>query len=141
MQKFDAIRPYSDEETSAVIQRLVHDREFLNLIGRIKSPGAARWAPAILRGIVSYWLRRRFGGFTRIDDLQASLSGYVGELVGNTTTRVTESGLQNLKQESTHLFICNHRDIVFDPMIVNFLLYNQGLKTTRIAIGDNLLEN
>ncbi|AFP30936.1 1-acyl-sn-glycerol-3-phosphate acyltransferase [Marinobacter sp. BSs20148] len=141
MQKFDAIRPYSDEETSAVIQRLVHDREFLNLIGRIKSPGVARWAPAMLRGIVSYWLRRRFGGFTRIDDLQASLSGYVGELVGNTTTRVTQSGLQNLEQESTHLFICNHRDIVFDPMIVNFLLYNQGLKTTRIAIGDNLLEN
>ena len=66
MQKFDAIRPYSDEETSAVIQRLVHDREFLNLIGRIKSPGVARWAPAMLRGIVSYWLRRRFGGFTRI---------------------------------------------------------------------------
>jgi hypothetical protein len=90
---------------------------------------------------VSYWLRRRFGGFTRIDDLQASLSGYVGELVGKTTTRVTQSGLQNLEQESTHLFICNHRDIVFDPMIVNFLLYNQGLNTTRIAIGDNLLEN
>ena len=30
MQEFDAIRPYSDEETGAAINRLVNDREFLD---------------------------------------------------------------------------------------------------------------
>lgn len=141
MQEFDAIRPYSDEETSAVLKRLVRDKEFLDMIGRIKAPGAARWAPAILRRFVSFWLSRRFGGFTHIDDLQASLSGYIGELINKTTTRVTQSGLEGLRQDRAHLFICNHRDIVFDPMIVNYLLFHHGLQTTRIAIGDNLLEN
>ncbi len=141
MHEFDAIRPYSDDETSAVIQRLVRDREFLDLVGRFKAPGLARWAPRIVRTVVSYWLRRRFGNLNRVEDLQKSLSGYVADLVNSSTTRVTQSGLQSLDQNTAHLFVCNHRDIVFDPMIVNFLLFNHGLTTTRIAIGDNLLEN
>ncbi|MFN2359865.1 MAG: 1-acyl-sn-glycerol-3-phosphate acyltransferase [Marinobacter sp.] len=141
MQEFDAIRPYSDEETGIAINNLVRDPEFLDMVGRFKSPMLAKWAPAMLRIWVRRWLVSHFGGIGRIDDLQARLSGYVGELVGNTTTRVTHSGLENLNKHSAHLFISNHRDIVFDPMVVNYLLFANGFKTTRIAIGDNLLAN
>ncbi|PXX91866.1 glycerol acyltransferase [Marinobacter vulgaris] len=141
MQEFDAIRPYSDEETRTAINNLVRDREFLDMVGRFKSPVLAKWAPAILRLWVKRWLISHFSGIARIDDLQARLSGYVGELVGNTTSRVTHSGLENLNKHSAHLFISNHRDIVFDPMVVNYLLFMNGFKTTRIAIGDNLLAN
>ena len=141
MQEFDAIRPYSDEETGAAIHRLVNDREFLDMIGRFKSPTVARWAPAVLRLLTQRWLVRHFGHYTRVDDLQAGLSGYVGELVDQTTTRVTTSGLENLSKQHAHLFISNHRDIVFDPMVVNYLLFKNGFHTTRIAIGDNLLAN
>lgn len=76
-----------------------------------------------------------------MDDLQAHLSRYVGELVEHTTTRVTHSGLERLDKHSPYLFISNHRDIVFDPMVVNYLLFQNGFHTTRIAIGDNLLQN
>jgi hypothetical protein len=76
-----------------------------------------------------------------VDDLQAGLSGYVGDLVESTTSRVTHSGLENLSKNTAHLFISNHRDIVFDPMVVNYLLFQNGFHTTRIAIGDNLLAN
>ncbi|MCL7944634.1 1-acyl-sn-glycerol-3-phosphate acyltransferase [Marinobacter sp. ATCH36] len=141
MQEFDAIRPYSDEETGTAINNLVRDPEFLDMIGRFKSPMLAKWAPGMLRLWVKRWLISHFAGITRIDDLQARLSGYVGELVDNTTTRVTHSGLENLHKHSAHLFISNHRDIVFDPMVVNYLLFANGFKTTRIAIGDNLLAN
>lgn len=141
MQEFDAIRPYSDEETGPAIQRLVNDQEFLDMIGRFKSPTLARWAPAVLRVFIRRWLVSHFGQIHRADDLQARLSSYVGELVENTTTRVTTSGLENLDKNSAHLFISNHRDIVFDPMVVNFLLFQNGFHTTRIAIGDNLLAN
>ena len=141
MQEFDAIRPYSDEETGTAINNLVRDPEFLDMIGRFKSPTLAKWAPGMLRVWVKRWLARNFGGLTRIDDLQARLSGYVGELVDHTTTRVTHSGLENLDKQSAHLFISNHRDIVFDPMVVNYLLFANGFNTTRIAIGDNLLAN
>ncbi|WP_372987713.1 1-acyl-sn-glycerol-3-phosphate acyltransferase [Marinobacter sp.] len=141
MQEFDAIRPYSDEETGPAIQRLVNDREFLDMVGRFKSPTLERWAPAVLRFFLRRWLISHFGHFTRVDDLQARLSTYVGELVEGTTTRVTTSGLENLDKHSAHLFISNHRDIVFDPMVVNYLLFQNGFYTTRIAIGDNLLQN
>jgi hypothetical protein len=141
MQEFDAIRPYSDEETPAAINNLVSDTEFLDMVGRFKAPTIARWAPALLRGWVRRWLIRRFGSVTRINDLQAKLSGYVGELVGNTTSHVTQSGLENLSKTGAYLFISNHRDIVFDPMVVNYLLFMNGFNTTRIAIGDNLLSN
>lgn len=141
MHEFDAIRPYSDEETGPAIQRLVNDREFLDMVGRFKSPTIERWAPALLRFFLRRWLISNFGHFTRVDDLQARLSNYVGELVEGTTTRVTTSGLENLDKHSAHLFISNHRDIVFDPMVVNYLLFQNGFYTTRIAIGDNLLQN
>lgn len=141
MQEFDAIRPYSDEETAPAIQRLVNDPDFLDMVGRFKSPVAAKWAPAVLRVFVRRWLTRHFGHFHRVDDLQAGLSSYVGDLVESTTSRVTHSGLENLSKHSSHLFISNHRDIVFDPMVVNYLLFQNGFHTTRIAIGDNLLAN
>eukprot|EP00003_Mantamonas_plastica_P030771 TRINITY_DN7755_c0_g4_i1.p2 TRINITY_DN7755_c0_g4~~TRINITY_DN7755_c0_g4_i1.p2 ORF type:complete len:401 (-),score=53.68 TRINITY_DN7755_c0_g4_i1:1748-2950(-) len=141
MQEFDAIRPYSDEETGPAIHRLVNDQEFLDMIGRFKSPTVARWAPAMLRMFVRRWLISHFGHYTRINDLQARLSSYVTDLVEDTTTRVTTSGLENLDKRSAHLFISNHRDIVFDPMVVNHLLFHNGFNTTRIAIGDNLLAN
>jgi len=141
MQEFDAIRPYSDEETAPAIHRLVNDPEFLTMIGRFKSPRMAKWAPALMRVFIRRWLIRRFGQITRVDDLQAGLAGYVGELVESTTSRVTHSGLENLSKKNAHLFISNHRDIVFDPMVVNYLLFQNGFHTTRIAIGDNLLAN
>lgn len=141
MQEFDTIRPYSDEETGPAIHRLVNDHEFLNTVGRFKSPALARWAPAVLRVFTRRWLLKRFGHFARVDDLQAGLSGYVGELIASTTSRVTTSGIESLSKQGAYLFISNHRDIVFDPMVVNYLLFRNDLRTTRIAIGDNLLAN
>jgi hypothetical protein len=141
MQDFDAIRPYSDEETASTIQRLVNDREFLDMVGRFKKPTLAKWAPPLLRVFVRRWLLRNFGHYHRIDDLQAGLSPYISQLVEGSTSRVTQSGLENLSKTSAHLFLCNHRDIVCDPMLVNYELFQHGFSTTRIAIGDNLLSN
>jgi len=141
MQEFDAIRPYSDEETGPAIQRLLNDQEFLDMAGRFKSPRLARWAPALLRPLTRHWLSSHFGSVRRVDDLQAQLSRYVGDLVEHTTTTVSHSGLEQLNKQNAYLFISNHRDIVFDPMVVNYLLFHNGFRTTRIAIGDNLLQN
>ena len=99
MQEFDAIRPYGDDETQSAISNLVTDPEFLDMVGRFKAPLLARLAPALLRGWIRRWLIRRFGGIKRVNDLQAQLSSYVGELVDSTTTRVTQSGLENLDKK------------------------------------------
>lgn len=141
MQDFDSIRPYRDDETRSALDRLVNDREFLELIGRFKAPTLNRLTPALTRFWISRWMQRQFGDITSIDGVQARLYGFVDQLVHKTTTRVTHSGLERLDKSKAYLFISNHRDIVFDPMVVNYLLYAHGQRTTRIAIGDNLLQN
>lgn len=141
MQDFDSIRPYRDNETRVVLDRLGNDREFLELIGRFKAPTLTRLMPAFTRFWISRWLRKEFGDAETIDALQARLYHFVDQLVHRTTTRVTHSGLDRLDRNKAYLFISNHRDIVFDPMVVNYLLVANGLRSTRIAIGDNLLQN
>ncbi|WP_404362634.1 1-acyl-sn-glycerol-3-phosphate acyltransferase [Marinobacter sp.] len=141
MQEFDGIRPYRDDETRAAIDRLTKDPEFLEMVGRFKSPRLTRWAPGLTRLMVRRWLQREFGGIDRIDALQARLYHFVDELVQKTTSKVTCTGLDALDRSESYLFVSNHRDIVFDPMVVNYLLFGNGFQTTRIAIGDNLLQN
>jgi len=56
------------------------------------------------------------------------------------TDGVTFSGLEHLQQGRAYLFLANHRDIVMDPAFVNYAVYQAGIRTPRIAIGDNLLQ-
>lgn len=141
MQQFDAIRPYRDEEVPNAIRRLLKDPEFLGLVAGFKAPGLFRWAPLLVRFGVQRWLRREFGQLKTIDELQARLSGYIERLISASTSAVTQTGLEKLEPKKPYLFLSNHRDIVFDPMVMNYLLFRNGLETARIAIGDNLLEN
>lgn len=141
MQEFDAIRPYGDDEVEGAVKRLSNDPDFLLMVGRFRSPFLARWFPGLLRKRVKTWLWKQFGNARTVRDIQLRVADHVTELVNHTTTRLTSSGLDRLDPESSYLFICNHRDIVFDPMVVNHLLHLHGFDTTRIAIGDNLLKN
>ena len=141
MQQFDAIRPYRDEEVPSAIRRLLKDPEFLSLVAGFKAPRLFRLMPAPVRLAVHRWLRREFGAIQTIDALQSQLSGYVQQLITDSTSSVTQTGLEKLDPNKPYLFLSNHRDIVFDPMVVNFLLFQNKLETARIAIGDNLLEN
>jgi len=46
---------------------------------------------------------------------------------------------ENINDGLSHVIISNHRDIVLDAAFLNMLLYAQGMDTTEVAIGDNLL--
>lgn len=141
MQEFDAIRPYGDNEVEDAVRRLSNDPDFLLMVGRFRSPLLARWVPGLLRKRVKTWLKKEFGNARTIRDIQLKVQDYVTELVERTTTRLTTSGLERMDRNTAYLFVCNHRDIVFDPMVINHLLHSHGFETTRIAIGDNLLKN
>lgn len=141
MQQFDAIRPYKDDEVPTTLQQLMADREFLALVSGFKLPRLARWAPVLARFAAQRWLNREFGQVRTVAALQDRLAGFVETLITQSTSRLTQSGLEKLDKHTPYLFLSNHRDIVFDPMVVNYLLYSQGLETARIAIGDNLLDN
>ncbi|PAV26410.1 1-acyl-sn-glycerol-3-phosphate acyltransferase [Tamilnaduibacter salinus] len=140
MQAFDAIRPYRDDEVAAVTRRLLDDPGFLDTVTQLRFPMLSGVLAPLGRRMVRWWLQHRFGMPDSIRALQIKLYPWVEQLVSHTTTELTCSGLENLP-DAPCLFLSNHRDIVFDPLLVNCLLHRHGHDTARIAIGDNLLEN
>lgn len=141
LTEFDAIRPYTDDEVAPVIRRLLKDREFLDLIARFTAPRLHSLLPAMARLGVGFGLGARFGRLKSVREVQEQVVPYMAGAVRNTTDGVTFSGFENIPDGGPCVFVSNHRDIVFDPAIVNYGLWQQGLDTARIAIGDNLTAN
>jgi len=75
-----------------------------------------------------------------VDALQHKIEAYIDRTIERATDGVTFSGLEHLQQGRAYLFLANHRDIVMDPAFVNYAVYQAGIRTPRIAIGDNLLQ-
>ncbi|KAF7774382.1 hypothetical protein PCIT_a0818 [Pseudoalteromonas citrea] len=140
MDKYADIRPYNDEEVTAALSRLLADNSFIDVITTHTLPAwLSKWS-ALCRPLVRSQLRRKWGGFNTVNQVQDEVARYLEMLIKNTTSKVTYSGLDSLDRESAYLFISNHRDIVLDPALMNWGLHSHNMNTVRIAIGDNLLQ-
>lgn len=139
MSDFDAIRPYHDDEVSEVLARLLADTEFLDSVARFKLPKIAKYLAPLLRPIVKSRLNKELADVQAVSDFQALIESYMQNMLDSTVDELSISGLDNLSKDRAHLFISNHRDIAMDPAFVNWVLYQNGFTTLRIAIGDNLL--
>lgn len=139
MQDFADIRPYNDAEVPAVLARLLDDREFLDAISSLKFKGLARWLRWPLRLLVRAVLRRELASVMDVAGLQAVIERYMSGMIEDTTAGFSVSGLDVLETGQAYLFMSNHRDIALDPAFTSYALFNNGLQTARIAIGDNLL--
>ncbi len=138
--KYADIRPYNDDEVAASLGRLINDNAFIDVIVKYNLPGFISAMPFIARPLVRSQLRKKWGKFKSVEDVQNEVAEYLDKLIKRTTSKVTFSGLDKLDPQQAYLFISNHRDIVLDPALVNWGLYQHKMKTVRIAIGDNLLQ-
>ncbi len=139
MSEFEDIRPFNDAEVPVVMRRLLSDRELRQTAASFLFPTAAhRWG-WMLRPLIGLYLRMKFGRVRTIDDFQRRMEKYMTRLEQRSTSDFTVSGLSSLDPGKAYLFVSNHRDIVMDPALVNWALYQHGFQTVRIAIGDNLL--
>lgn len=136
---FQAIRPYTDQEVNDVVQRLLKDNEFINTITRYQFPRLSNWFSPLLRPLIRRVLSKRFGYMDSILDVQVLVAEYMDKMAIRTTDGVSCEGLDQLDPEKAYLFISNHRDIAMDPALINWVCYQHGMDTVRIAIGDNLL--
>jgi len=141
MSHSDDIRPFSDDEVQPVIQRLIRQPEFQDLIGRFRAEWLHRFMPGVVRFWVRWQLQRLLGSIDSVDELQHRVAPLIERGLRNTTDAISWSGLDNLRSDQPCLFLSSHRDIVLDPALVNFVLYKSGHATTRIAIGDNLVDD
>lgn len=124
---FEDIRPYNDDEVAGMIQILLKDPIFQNVLSAVfpKTPQAL--------------IELSFKEIKTKDDFQKRITYNIFRKLAEQTTGTLEcSGLDHLSQKRNYTFISNHRDIVLDAAWLNILLYEHGHSTSEIAIGDNL---
>jgi hypothetical protein len=139
MSDFDDIRPYNDDEVRPTLLRLLNNSEFIDAIVRIKYPSVSRLMAPLVRSLARVALQKEIRNLDSVESFQAKMEGYMAKNLRDTTHRLSVSGLGSLDVTKPYLFISNHRDIAMDPAFVNWVLFQNGFQTLRIAIGDNLL--
>ena len=138
---FADIRPYRDEEVAPVLSNLLVDAEFLDAIAHLRLGAIAGIAPALVRPVVRFLLRREVRGVSDVAAMQMIIGRYMDRMIEDSTAGFSISGLDRLDPQRPYLFMSNHRDIAMDPAFTNLALHRSGRETVRIAIGDNLLTN
>jgi hypothetical protein len=140
LDKYKDIRPYLDSEIRPVLDELVKDPEFLTTIAQFYFPRLTNLLPSAMRFAAKVKLKGQLKSVHNIASMQDVIAQYMDKMIEDTTTALTHSGLENLREGRNYLFISNHRDIVMDPAFVNYMLYHADHETLQIAIGDNLLK-
>lgn len=136
---FDDIRPFRDDEASAVIQNLINEPELQESIAAYFLPKFNGLFPGMSHWFVKQYLKFRASKLHSVEDFQVEVAKYLHRLINKSTDGFTFNGLNKLDMSKPTLFISNHRDIALDPALVNLALYKSGFSTVEIAIGDNLL--
>ena len=133
------IRPYRDQEVSAVIADLVADDEFIDTLMALRGNKVARWLPSVARFFARRFLHNQIAGVETFEGFQRLVKPRLDRVVASTSI-FSSSGIEALTPTDSYLFISNHRDIVMDSAYANIVLVEQGHRTAQIAIGDNLLQ-
>ncbi len=127
---FEDIRPYEDQEVNKYVNILLKDEIFQQVLMFIFQD------PEKLESV-----KKMLNQIQTVEQLQLGfMYPLVKEwIIERTTSGVSYSGLDKLDKNGSYLFISNHRDIILDSAILNFIISQAGMNTTEIAIGNNLL--
>ncbi len=129
MEDFDDIRPYTDSEIPAAMYRIAHSDAF---------PLIASW---IYPGRNLEDVRQLVCSFKTIREFQLEVMVKVNQrVIDRTMTDFTFSGLDNIRSDRSYLYVSNHRDIMLDASLLEYVLASQlHLDTTEITFGANLM--
>ena len=128
--QFDDIRPYYDSEIPAAMQRIVSS-DFFGLLCTYVYPGHSQEE-----------IRKMMLSFKTIREFQLEVMFRVNEqVIARSTTAFTYSGVEQLDPKKQYLFVSNHRDIMLDACLLEYILAKNGLETTEITFGANLMSS
>lgn len=128
IHEFDNIRPYTDEEVPQIVEQLVNDEAFKSAASHILGGIPFEMVAAIMKSCKT------------VRELQEKISyKAVLNAVKNCTDNITLDISSIKEKDKAYIYISNHRDIVLDSSLLAIKLFEQGLDTVEIGIGDNLL--
>ncbi|MBQ7268535.1 MAG: acyltransferase [Bacteroidales bacterium] len=126
--RFDDIRPFNGAEFPEAMRRITSHELF---------PAIAAW---LFPGRNLEELRSLMCSLRDADEFQARvMRDVVQSILDKTSTGLSWSGLEGLSRQERYLFVSNHRDIMLDAAIQQYLFVNEGFHTAEISFGANLM--
>ena len=126
---FEDMAPLKGEEAAKALVALRDGTDWVRQLGKVLSHEQAQ-------GLLAAWTQVR-----DVEGFQMSVvKPFLEALADKTTSGFTWSG-DHSALKSGLLFLTNHKDIVLDPSFLNVVLLGQGLASTEIGIGSNLLSS
>lgn len=127
-QQFDDIRPFYDMEIPDAMRRIAESEAF---------PLLASW---IFPDQNLKDIRRMVLSFKTVQDFQTQVMIPVNQqIINRSITRFTYSGFERLDPAVQYIFLSNHRDIMLDAALLQYLLVNHGRESSEITFGANLM--
>ena len=127
--KFDDLRPFIADEIPAAMQRIA-DSEAFDVLSRYVFPD---------RDVDE--VRRMVRAIRTTDEFQLRVMYYVNlQIIRRSITHLTVDGLDGLDPAERYLFVSNHRDIMLDSALLQYMLHEAGHRTTEITFGSNLMQ-
>ena len=128
-EEFNEIRPYTPEELPQVIEELLADPSFRQIVTHVLPEVTAERLTVLLHSCK-----------TNLDVQKAIFYPLLHKLISQHTDGFDMDCSSLPDRNANYTFVSNHRDIVLDPGLISVGLLDNGFSTTvEIAIGDNLL--
>ncbi|MCQ2177860.1 MAG: acyltransferase [Bacteroidales bacterium] len=130
-EQFLDICPYSDEEAVKAFGELA------------KHPAVPVISKAIFPNERITFLSDKLKNLGSIDEFQqVVMTKAVDWVLNNTIGNFSYDGFSNiLSVQGKFLMISNHRDIIIDPALTQYVLAQNGVTMSEICVGDNLLSS
>jgi hypothetical protein len=127
-EKFDDLRPYYDEEIPAAMHRIAGS-EYFPILSSFVYPGRD---PEEIKAMIC--------AYTTIYEFQSQVMATMNEqIIARSIRRFSYEGLDRLDTGKRYLFVSNHRDIMLDSSLFQYVLHSTGHRTTEITFGSNLM--
>lgn len=111
-----------------------------HLADLVKEPGFEHAVKWVMPGVDYPSFAKKLLSVRSQDEFQIGIMcPFLETLVAKTTDGLSCEGIENYTPGKAYTLISNHRDIVLDASFLNLCLVRNGLPTSEVAIGNNLL--
>lgn len=126
--RFEDIRPYFDEEIPSAMARIAESELFPLISSYVFPERNMEDVRSLIRNIKT------------INQFQHEVMSVVNEqVIKRSMTKFTYSGIERLNPNKRYLFVSNHRDIMLDSSLLQYILHINGHETSEITFGANLM--